>query len=70
MKKIAFILILPLLILSCNNSKKEVKRNTIQQRLDSLVIENAVPGINFSIIYKDGKQENYSAIKYQTEIFK
>lgn len=61
MKKISLILILPLLILSCNNSKKEVKRNDIQLRIDQLVVENEVPGINFSIIYKDGIQENYSS---------
>ncbi len=40
---------------------KQNQNQTIQNTLNSLVSENYLPGLNFSIIYKDGEQENYSA---------
>ena len=42
----------------------------ITKAIDQLVKENNIPGINLSIIFKDGKQENYSSgyagIRYES----
>lgn len=48
----------------CNTSSKHFnsKTNTaIKQTIDTLVSENKIPGLNLSIIYPNGKQENYSS---------
>lgn len=37
------------------------QNQTVQLAMDSLLIENSIPGLNFSIIYPDGQQENYSS---------
>ncbi len=45
----------------CQNQNKVNDEDKIPKILDELIIENNVPGINLSIIYKNGKQTNYSA---------
>lgn len=58
------IIILAGMIFGCTgNAEKStiVKSQSIQLSMDSLVAENNIPGLNFSIIYPDGHQENYSS---------
>jgi len=59
MKRVALILFFPLLI-ACNGTKKESNDNEIARIANELIAENGIPGLNLSIIYKDGKQQNYS----------
>jgi len=49
------------ILISCNSNKDSLENNKIQNQLDDLVIENNLPGLNFSIIYENGEQENYSS---------
>lgn len=43
------------------NKKQDPSSETIQLRIDQLLAENEVPGINLSIIFENGKQENFSS---------
>lgn len=60
MKKIILILIFPLLYLACNSAEKDKNNSEIERIANELVAENNIPGLNLSIVYKDGKQQNYS----------
>ena len=60
------VFILPIFFLfSCINLNKETqstkKDKRIQKTIDQLVIENEIPGLNFSMIEKDGTIKNFSA---------
>jgi D-alanyl-D-alanine carboxypeptidase len=48
--------ILCLFFVSCTNEK-----NVVQEKMDILVIQNQIPGLNFSIIDDHGIQKNYSS---------
>ena len=56
---ISVFLLFAFVLQSCN--LKQQRNPELQGALDQLVTENSVPGINFSIIYADGSQENYSS---------
>ncbi|NOQ26692.1 MAG: serine hydrolase [Bacteroidales bacterium] len=60
MKRLILILILPLLFTACNSVKKGNNNSEIERIANELVVENNIPGLNLSIIYKDGEQQNYS----------
>ena len=47
--------------LSTVDNQQNIAKERIQSTLDSLVLDNDIPGLNFSIIYMDGIQENYSS---------
>ena len=53
------VLLILVVLHSCN--KKQSCNDQIAASIDQLVTENNIPGLNLSIIYADGKQENYSA---------
>lgn len=65
MKRItALSLIIVAALLSCNltqSQNEQVHRHETQVLIDSLVIANDIPGLNFSILLPDGTQENYSS---------
>jgi D-alanyl-D-alanine carboxypeptidase len=53
-----------LLFNSCNYPGKETaieRQSRITKAVEELLSENEIPGLNVSIIFKNGKQENYSA---------
>lgn len=47
-------------LVACKPSKND-QAEKVNQTLNQLVKENQLPGLNFSIIFADGHQENYSA---------
>lgn len=56
--------ILIFLLVSCNSTKSVIKNplnKTVQAKIEQLVQEYELPGLNFSIIYANGQQENYSS---------
>lgn len=56
--------ILTFLFLSCNSTKSVVKNSlnkTVHAKIEQLVQEYKLPGLNFSVIYPNGQQENYSS---------
>ena len=53
--------IFQLLLIAFTLTLAAQQMESIQARMDELVKENGLPGLNFSIIYADGTQENYSA---------
>ena len=65
MKKISMIKISIFLILNIcfayNKVAFSANDDSIQKTLDQLVKDNGIPGLNFSIIYEDGEQFNYSS---------
>jgi len=64
MKRTLFLLLFALAIFGCKDaiSQNETKqRPEVQALLDSLVKEQKIPGLNFSIILADGSEEHYSS---------
>jgi D-alanyl-D-alanine carboxypeptidase len=61
--KVSFVQILVLLVvLGCTGQKKtDTRHNEISSIVNNLVTENEIPGLNVSIYFPDGNQENYSA---------
>jgi len=57
---ITLLLFALLLLNACKNSPSNNAR-LIQETLDQLVIDNEIPGLNFSMIDEHGHIENYSA---------
>ena len=55
---ILFTFLLQIILLGACN---DVKQDPIPEILQQLVKENEIPGLNFSIIYNDGTQKNYSS---------
>lgn len=56
--------ILTFLFISCSPTKSIVKERlneAVQTKIEHLVKENELPGLNFSVIYANGQQENYSS---------
>lgn len=56
--------ILIFLFLSCNSTKSVVKNSlneNVHTKIEQLVQEYELPGLNFSVIYANGQQENYSS---------
>lgn len=63
MKKLFLLVLLAALIISCASSSDKTNESgskLINNKIDQLVRENQIPGLILSIIYQDGKQENYS----------
>lgn len=61
MRKIFILLVFSLFVfVGCRSSQTENDKK-ITQCIDRLVKDNQIPGLNLSIIYKDGKQTNYSS---------
>ena len=65
MKRItALSLIIVATLISCNLTQSQnelAHRPETQALIDSLVVANDIPGLNFSILLPDGTQENYSS---------
>ncbi len=64
MKKIIISVFVISVIFGCsnsNNKKISSKDENINKTLDSLVKLNKVPGVNFSVIFKNGEQKNFSS---------
>ena len=63
-KTIILSVVILLCLFGCGSSNKQVKSEVdenITNTIDQLVIDNNIPSLNLSIIFKDGKQENYSS---------
>lgn len=61
MKRLIFItFLLQVISVSCVNNPDQSKSG-INETIRQLVDENGIPGINFSVIYSNGRQENFSA---------
>lgn len=61
LKPIILILICGFCMACQNTSTSYIADEIVEKRLNQLIEENNIPGINFSIIYGDGMQKNYSA---------
>lgn len=62
LKTVLIVIVVLLISVACNNAyNKSERREKITDKLNELVELNEIPGLNFSMIYKNGKQENYSA---------
>lgn len=51
-------------IISCNTTKPVVKNTlneAVQNKIEQLIQDHELPGLNFSVIYANGRQENYSS---------
>lgn len=62
--KVLYLSLAALLLFSCDTNKQSGNAelsNITKEVIDNLVIKNEVPGISFSIIYKDCRQANYSS---------
>jgi D-alanyl-D-alanine carboxypeptidase len=60
-------IILLLLTYCSTNSESQALKESFENRLEELVLQNDLPGINFSIIYPDGDQFDCSAGFADTE---
>lgn len=52
------------LLISCNTTKpvgKNALNEAVQNKMEQLIEEHKLPSLNFSVIYANGKQENYSS---------
>ena len=60
--RILFLLVLPFLAINaCQITKPlDVRKEKLENKLEELRQVNDLPGINFSIAYKDGKIEDYA----------
>jgi D-alanyl-D-alanine carboxypeptidase len=53
-------MIMVIVAFGCNSSNNGDNELTIIKTIEDLVVENELPGLNLSIIYDDGQQENYA----------
>lgn len=61
MKRVVCLCLFVVIQLVVFASGDEIKKKSIQHEMDALVLENKIPGLNFSIVYADGRQDNYSS---------
>jgi len=63
-KTITISVVILFCLFGCNSSDKQFNseiHENITNTIDQLVKDNNIPGLNLSIIFKNGKQENYSS---------
>ncbi len=64
MKKRYFVIIAIIgLLTACNFQSGQTNEqvSNIQKKIDSLVVDNQLPGMNFSVIFANGEQKNFSS---------
>ena len=61
-KTILTAIIISIIFTSCEDVKQKSSSgpDKVSETLDKLITENNIPGINFSVIYNNGEQENFS----------
>ena len=61
MNKLVALFLVFIVLFACNNESSNNSNDPIPGILEQLVKENNIPGLNLSIIRKDGTQQNYSS---------